>query len=158
MAAVVVLPHHSSLPAPRPFVPPGRPPLQVIPGGRRAARAYAHQHRSSGRLHPAVYRRRRLGLALVLVTVVVVAYLALTGLRAITTDAGAASGSSVPAATAGPASTAVYIVQPGDTLWSIARSLQPSGDVRGLVDRLADRAGGSSVQAGQSVRIDGLAS
>ena len=32
------------------------------------------------------------------------------------------------------------VVEPGDTLWSIARRLQPTGDVRALVDRLAGAA------------------
>ena len=31
----------------------------------------------------------------------------------------------------------VWIVRPGDTLWSIAEAVDPSGDVRPLVDRLA---------------------
>lgn len=31
-----------------------------------------------------------------------------------------------------------YVVQPGDTLWAIARQVQPTGDVRPLVSRLAD--------------------
>ena len=31
----------------------------------------------------------------------------------------------------------VVIVKPGDTLWSIARKMQPTGDVRPLVDRIA---------------------
>ena len=35
-----------------------------------------------------------------------------------------ASGQSVPA-------RAVYVVQPGDTIWSIAHELDPSGDTRG---------------------------
>jgi len=160
MAAVVAFPHHTPRPAPRPVVVPSRPPLQVLPGGRRAARAYAHSHRDPRRLHPAVYRRRRLGLVLALVAAVVVSYLALTGLRVLTSDAGAGSepASVVPASASIPATGEVYVVQPGDTLWSIARSLQPSGDVRGLVDKLADRSGGGGLLAGQSLRLDGLVS
>ena len=160
MAAVVAFPHHTPRPAPRPFVVPVRPPLQVLPGGRRGARAYAHAQRDPRRLHPAIYRRRRLGLVLVLITVVVVSYLALTGLRVLTADAGAGSvpASTSPASASGPAAAEVYVVQPGDTLWSIARSLQPSGDVRGLVDKLADRSGGGALLTGQSLRLDGLVS
>ena len=30
---------------------------------------------------------------------------------------------------------ATYVVQPGDTAWSIARSLHAAGDIRGVVDR-----------------------
>jgi hypothetical protein len=41
------------------------------------------------------------------------------------------------------------VVQHGDTLWSIARSLQPVGDVRPLVDALERRNGGSQLDIGQ---------
>ncbi len=49
-----------------------------------------------------------------------------------------------------------YVVQPGDTLWSIARHLHPSGDIRAVVDELAARAGSASLQAGQRLSLDGL--
>jgi hypothetical protein len=42
-----------------------------------------------------------------------------------------------------------YLVQPGDTIWSVARSLQPSGDVRPLVDQLTSANGGASLDVGQ---------
>jgi LysM repeat protein len=45
--------------------------------------------------------------------------------------------------------TRVYVVQSGDTLWSIARQLQPRGDPRPMVDQLATQVRGGSVQAGQ---------
>lgn len=44
-----------------------------------------------------------------------------------------------------------YVVQPGDTLWAIARRFQPTGDVRPLVARLARANGGATVVAGQRV-------
>jgi LysM repeat protein len=155
MAAVITIPTRSPHHDPRPRREPVRPPLTVIPGGRRAAREYAARQRPAHRLHPAVYRRRRLGLVVGLVTAVVVGYLALTGLRVLTADA-APSAPATTAVAGAPAAGSVYVVHPGDTLWSIARSLQPSGDVRSLVDRLADRAGPGPLQAGQSLRIDGL--
>ncbi len=49
-----------------------------------------------------------------------------------------------------------YVVQPGDTLWSIARSLHPSGDLRPVVDSLESRAGGAALVPGQRLRVDGL--
>jgi hypothetical protein len=52
-----------------------------------------------------------------------------------------------PAARGG--SGAVYVVQPGDTWWSIARYLQPTGDVRGLVDHLAAGHRGAPLQPGE---------
>jgi hypothetical protein len=47
----------------------------------------------------------------------------------------------------------VVIVEPGDTLWSIARELQPTGDVRPLVDRIAELNGGYSLSAGQTLML-----
>jgi len=45
----------------------------------------------------------------------------------------------------------VVIVKPGDTLWSIARKLQPTGDIRPLVDRIAKINNGHSLIAGQAL-------
>jgi hypothetical protein len=42
-------------------------------------------------------------------------------------------------------------VQPGDTLWSIALRLDPSGDPRPIVQRLEQQVGGDTVQAGERV-------
>jgi LysM repeat protein len=48
----------------------------------------------------------------------------------------------------------VYVVQPGDTLWSIAGSINPDGrDLRATVDRLVDAAGGSILQPGQRIAL-----
>ena len=43
------------------------------------------------------------------------------------------------------------IVKPGDTLWSIARQLQPAGDIRPLVDRIAKINNGNSLIARQAL-------
>ena len=48
-----------------------------------------------------------------------------------------------------PAAEARYVVQPGDTLWSIARRVLPGGDVRPVVDHLAAQLGGLPLDAGQ---------
>jgi hypothetical protein len=161
--AAVIAPHLHPVPTRRPVPEPARIPLTVIPGGRQAARAYARQARPRVRaVHPAVYRRRRLGALLLIASLVVVAYLAVTGLGVVL-GTGSASATAHPTATASesvvPAAVAparVYVVQPGDTLWSIARRLHPSGDVRRLVDELSSRAGGGSLQAGQRLSLDGL--
>lgn len=42
-----------------------------------------------------------------------------------------------------------YVVRPGDTLWSIAARLDPSGDPRPLVDRLAGELHGAALQPGE---------
>ena len=46
-----------------------------------------------------------------------------------------------------------YVVQPGDTLWGIARRIQPEGDVRSLVDRLVRANGGPNLTVGQSLAL-----
>ena len=46
---------------------------------------------------------------------------------------------------------AVYLVQPGDTYWTIARHLQPNGDVRALVDHLSSEHGGAPLQPGEQL-------
>jgi|TARA_B100002051_G_scaffold64423_1_gene61126 hypothetical protein len=43
----------------------------------------------------------------------------------------------------------IYIVAPGDTLWSIASAIDTDGDPRDTIDRLADLNGGSSIYIGQ---------
>ena len=45
----------------------------------------------------------------------------------------------------------IYIVQSGDTLWSIAMAIDGDGDPRTTVDRLAEMNGGSSLYIGQSL-------
>jgi LysM repeat protein len=56
-------------------------------------------------------------------------------------------GRATPAAAAG--GMRVYVVQPGDTLWSIARQLHPQDDPRPVVDQLANQIHGGSLQVGQ---------
>lgn len=54
---------------------------------------------------------------------------------------------------AGQAPPAEYIVGPGDTVWSIARSLHPEGDLRSTVDRLIALNGSAALRVGQSFRL-----
>jgi nucleoid-associated protein YgaU len=48
-----------------------------------------------------------------------------------------------------PIATVSHIVQPGDTLWSIARAWQPNGDVRAVVDRLSAEVHGQPLRVGE---------
>ncbi len=47
----------------------------------------------------------------------------------------------------------LYVVQSGDTLWSIARSVQPHGDVRRLVHQLAQQTGGAEISVGSQIEL-----
>ena len=130
--AAILEPHR--LPAVSPIA---RPDLRLIPGGRTTAR---RQGRSP----------------LVIGTVAfVIAFTVLFG--AIAVGRGAlASLAPAPrppaAASAGAGDTAVR-VRAGDTIWSIARRLQPTGDVRPLVDRLIAANGSAVIQAGDRLIV-----
>ncbi|MGH9178659.1 MAG: LysM peptidoglycan-binding domain-containing protein, partial [Acidimicrobiales bacterium] len=61
-----------------------------------------------------------------------------------------------PAAGMVPVARTGYVVQPGDTLWSIARSLQPAGDVRPIVGQLDAARGGRPLRAGEHLVLPQL--
>jgi LysM repeat protein len=46
-----------------------------------------------------------------------------------------------------------YVVEPGDSLWSIARRIQPVGDPRALVGRLERVAGGAELRPGRVLTL-----
>jgi Tfp pilus assembly protein FimV len=56
-------------------------------------------------------------------------------------------------APARPVSGATYVVQPGDTLWSVAARLDRGGDLRDTVQALAKANGGSAITAGQRLVV-----
>ena len=121
----------------------------------------------SARVRPAptarTLRRRRLMVLLAALTAAVLLVLAAS--RAAATLGGVPA--SVPerrpvpagdtagsASDLGRASTATYVVQPGDTLWSIARRLAPdASDLRPLVDRLVAMNDGPDLAVGQRISI-----
>ena len=72
------------------------------------------------------------------------------------TAAGAAPGAPTAAtpATDAAGSARVHVVGPGDTLWSIAGAMEPEGDIRATVDRLAAANGGAELQVGQRILLD----
>ena len=127
---------------------PSRPVLVVLPPVTRPGAR--------------IYRRRRLAVLAVAVGIVLLTALVLS--RAGTPDAGnvriaaadapivrepaayGASGQPVPA-------RAVYVVQPGDTIWSIAHDLDPSGDTRATVDRIVALNGSAALEPGQRLRL-----
>ena len=73
-----------------------------------------------------------------------------------TSPAGADAQNASAPVVAPVAPPAEIIVQSGDSLWSVARRLQPHGDLRGLVDRLIERVGTTSVTRGQHINVSGL--
>ena len=128
-------------------VRPARPALRVLEGGR-----------APGRLaRRAQLRRRRLAAVVVLATAVV-AVLLLVGAVSTRLAGGGHPSTAVGASSPTPAAAAsavgvaapgaVYVVQPGDTLWSIAAQLAPGSDLRPTVDALVERNGDGPLVVG----------
>ena len=122
----------------------------MLQGGRAPARV-AQQ---------SIYRRRRLVVAILAVAVLAVAFLLASA--AVARIAGgapspAAGGSSptsaAAASAAGVAAPATTVVQPGDTLWSIAAAVAPDVDVRITVDQLIALNGSSPIVVGQELEL-----
>jgi len=126
----------------RPATAPSRPELRVLEGGRR----------SGIRPSAEVYRRRRLVAlaALALVVFALLAGLARAGVGPLAAPAVATLAPARPPAGA----VGSYVVQPGDTWWTIAQRVNPHGDVRPIVDRLVARHGGAALQVGERVSLD----
>lgn len=127
---------------------PSSPPTVPTRGERRAGPDRATR-----------YRRRRLA-ALVLATSVVVGGVGAVGYIGslvgpdggpVPIDARPTADESVrPAVADGD----VYVVQPGDTYWSIAEALAPGDDPRPVVDRLREATGDDVLQPGERLVLD----
>lgn len=109
---------------------------ELFPGQERSV-----AHRTS------TVRRRRLVLAAIVTALVLVLALPLRSLGTVTT-----SGVVTPGGTpSGLGDGTPYVVQPGDTLASIARAINPSGDQSKLVSELRSEVGSSVVVPGEHV-------
>lgn len=135
-------------------IPPGprgvdRPALRVLQGGRAPARL----------TQQATFRRRRLVAALVaLGLVAALTLLAITVMTRIADGTpspavGELSPASAVASSAAGAAAQTVVVQPGDTLWSIASQAAPGVDVRITVDRLLMLNGSSPIVVGQELEL-----
>jgi hypothetical protein len=109
------------------------------------------------RLPASVYRRRRIAVAALSLGVLLAGSWALSALGGGPLTASGAESSPRVVATRSidvePVSLTTRLVGPGDTLWSIARELQPTGDVRPLVDALAAARGGRPLQVGERITL-----
>ena len=129
----------------------------AYPGAERRPQAPAPRHlrlvqppRGRRLSRTAIYRRRRV---LVIVALFFAVFLLVLAARAAlgALGGGPLAAPETPAGRGGAA--AVYVVQPGDTYWSIARHLQPSGDVRAVVDTLSSQHGGAPLQPGEQLAL-----
>ena len=96
----------------------------------------------SQRRQAVIYRRRRLAVAL---AVVVCSVALVRWVSPLLGD---------PAAAPSEAGI-VHIVQPGDTYWSIASSLDTGGDITGTVDALSSSHDGRLLQVGDRLVLPG---
>jgi len=129
-----------------------------------ARRAPDVDRRSDRRLDHEVYVRRRVALVLVAaVAAMFVGLAAHTGSEPSGGSPASAAGrapsilqpAAVPPAPA-PAGVRDYLVQPGDSLWSIAEDLVPSGgDVDAMVRRLEELNGSADLEVGASLVLPG---
>lgn len=143
----------------QPMFRPGTPKPSTRPASRVAT--WAPRQATVGVVSPVarvsrpgssldqVYVRRR-------VAVGVLAFVFCCGLwflgSGIASIAGASSPSEIPVLSIAPQET--HVVQPGDTLWSIASDLEIDGDLRPIVDQIAALNGGDAVlQPGQRLMI-----
>jgi hypothetical protein len=110
--------------------------LRVIEPNRQPRPRPARRHQR------AVYRRRR-----------VLAALVGLGLVLTIARAGTALGGLTLAAPERLPHVQHVVVQPGDTLWSIARRAVPGHDVRPVVDAMVRTLGTTMVVAGQTVAV-----
>jgi Tfp pilus assembly protein FimV len=118
---------------------------------RHRAPSLGVTNRPPARPHPSVAVRRRRA-AITLVILAALGILLGAGSLAGAGQAPPSSSSRVELDTTAVAS-ATHVVQPGDTLWSVARRIQPEGDVRPLVARLRAAHGPGPLLPGEPLRI-----
>jgi hypothetical protein len=149
MAAIFPIPYEVRPGETLPGVDPTRSrPRTVVPFDRARA---ARRRRA--------IRRRNAGIVAVAVTSFVAIVFALGVVFAVIdarsqppVSGPAVNPPTAPAAAAAGTGT-VVVVQSGDTLTSIARDLQPTGDISGLVDRLAAQHGPAPLFPGERLVV-----
>lgn len=103
---------------------------------------------------PSPYRPRRTLLGSLLPLLLVAAWLLASGVLGGAGPARSVAGPApAPRAEVVPVAATFYVVQPGDTLWTVARSLRPTGEVRPLVDQLVRRTEGRPLRVGQRIPL-----
>ena len=105
------------------------------------------------------YVLRRLGVALAVIATTVVSVFGVGAAGAERTESTESTESAVEPVSSEVVEVAevtVVLVQPGDTLWTIAERVAPNVDRRAAVDELAKIAGGSMLEVGQRLEIPAI--
>jgi len=121
-------------------------------GPRTRAASGLRPFRPSGHRLPSVAVRRRRA---VWVLVILIALGSLLGAGSL---AGAGQAGADPKATGTravgtPIVATVHVVQPGETLWTLARRLKPQGEIRPIVDRWQAEHGPGPLVPGDRLRL-----
>ena len=130
----------------RPGAPDGRQGPVAVAHRPRPTRAGCVDPRASARA--AAVRRRHILLAIVAVGLLVALAVPWSGRGS---NALASPGPTPTGSVLSPHS--VYVVQPGDTLWSIAERLDPQSDPRPVMTTLAAQVGGDTVRPGERLLL-----
>lgn len=144
------------MPAPRRSVPSGR---SAVPRGSRSidlADVEPLHRRTIGRALPdrsTRIRRRRLVALVLAVALMGVGITAGRVLIGAVSSVEPSSPQPVELPSSSPTVGEIYVVQPGDTLWSIAAAIAPGSDPRPVVDALRAANGGPDLQVGQRLII-----
>ena len=77
----------------------------------------------------------------------------LTALLLVSAAVTGTAGGGTPNPVAGTSASAVHVVQPGDTLWSIASGLRTDVDVRLVVDQLIELNGRAPLTVGERLLL-----
>ncbi len=145
--------HRAGAPGRRLHVP-ARPTTTLLAPATGTSHAGVTPARRCAPVEPVVTtsspRIRRRRLTLVAVTAALLVALALpwggSGGHSLATPGPVLAGATV-------SHHALYIVQPGDTMWSIAERLDPTGDPRAVVSALEAQVGSDDLQPGQQLRL-----
>jgi hypothetical protein len=121
-------------------------PIQPRLKQERVLHQSSVDRRGPQRVSASSYRRRRLGAAILATSVLLVVGLVLGRL-------GAGPLASSEASRSGLIASQTYVVKSGDTDWSIAKALHPSGDIRQMVDYLAHQHDGAPLQVGEVLQL-----
>jgi hypothetical protein len=98
-------------------------------------------------------RRRRLAVLMAAVALAGAVGLGVRALSGLTEVGGTSTPQPIDVGT-GPVAGQQYVVQPGDTLWSIAATIAPDADPRPVVDALRAANGGPDLEVGTRLTLD----
>jgi hypothetical protein len=123
--------------------------LTSFPASRAASRSCGLPGARGAVPMSAIYRRRRLVVGAIFVMAFVLLGAVLNAGVASLLSSNAVADAPTPAAT-------VHVVQPGESLWTIAEELTaPGADVRVTLDQLAELNGSHALNAGARILVPG---